>query len=54
MIHPWQPGAAAASLEQQRGAKTYSFGGNWRQSLSGGIARGDKTLVPKLSFTDLD
>jgi hypothetical protein len=46
-----QPGAAAAkSLEQYRGAKAFTFGGNWRQSLSGGIGRGG----PSLRFVDLD
>ena len=46
-----QPGAAAASsLEQYRGAKNFTFGGKWRQSLSGGIG----SAGPKFNFVDLD
>jgi hypothetical protein len=46
-----QPGAAGGrSLEQYRGARTYTFGGKWRQRLSGDVGpRGSK-----LNFVDLD
>jgi hypothetical protein len=54
-FHGLQPGAPAAnSLERYRGAKPFTFGGAWRQQLSGAIERRRERLLPQLRLDDVD
>jgi hypothetical protein len=53
-FHSPEPGAdAAKSLARYRGARSYGFGGDWRQRLDGTIERRRERLLPDFSFTDL-